>query len=228
VSRDIYAALSGAFGAWRQMETIANNLANANTAGFKAERIAYEATGPEGAYARIAEGWLDPADGAPRPTGEATHVALQGPGWLVVEADGASLLTRDGQLHVDPDDGLLRTMSGHAVLGDGGPIVVPPGATVRIAEDGEVATTEGEILGRLTVVEAEAEPLGGNLWRPLSVPVARTARLVPGAVEQSNVDPVHAMIQLVEASRAFEQFQKVLQASDELDARLNEITRGGG
>ncbi|MEN0061771.1 MAG: flagellar hook basal-body protein [Myxococcota bacterium] len=227
MSRELYPALSGAFGAWRQLEVIANNIANAQTTGYKAERVAFEAHGPRSAYARIADGLVDQSTGAPSRTDDPLHVALQGPGFFVVEATGEQpWLTRDGQLHLDPRDGTLRTPAGHLVQGADGPIEVPPGERARIEADGTVVASESGVVGKLRVVVANVEPLGGNLWRPLAPMVEQDAVLVPGSIEQSNVDPMRSMVDLIAASRTFEVVQNVLRTSDELDARLNEFGRG--
>lgn len=226
MSRELYPALSGGFGAWRQLEIIANNIANAETTGFKAERLVYEATGPGGDYVRIADGMVDQSTGAPMNTHDPLHVALQGPGFLVVEATGElPWLTRDGQLHVDPSDGVLRSLSGHAVQGRNGAIEVPPGETARIDSDGWVLASESGPVGQLRVVTAPVEPVGGNLWRASGPMEDVEPDLVLGALEQSNVDPMRAMVDLIAASRTFEMVQKVLETSDELDARLNEFGR---
>ncbi|HHO51822.1 MAG TPA: flagellar hook-basal body complex protein [Deltaproteobacteria bacterium] len=227
MSRDLYSAVSGAFGAMRQLEVVANNIANAQTTGFKRERVAYEAHGLGSAYTRIADGLIDPRDGVASASGSPLDIALRGPGWLLMQ-DGARgpVLTRDGHLGVDPVDGVLRARSGHPVQGIAGVIVVPPGQTARITDDGAVIASEDGEIGRLRVVIATAEPLGQNLWRPTSALVDREPTLVAGALEASNVDPVVSMVELVAAGRAFETLHKIIQTSDELDARLNDYGRG--
>mgnify|MGYP000279779235 CR=1 FL=1 len=227
MGQDLYAALSGAYTSLRRLDTVATNLSNASTTGYKGQRLTTEATGADGSYARIAEGLYDLSDGAVQSTDHPTDVALQGRGWLVVDDGDGVLLTRDGRLRPAPD-GTLTAPGGRAVLGERGPIVVPPGETVRIEQDGTVVASASGPLDRLRLVEADASPLGGNLWRPdgpvLDVPDGQLS-VVPGALEASNVDPMRAMVELVEASRTFEAFQKAMQASDETDARLNEMGR---
>jgi len=227
VGQDLYAALSGAYTSMRRLDTVATNLANASTTGYKGQRLTVEATGADGSYARIAEGLYDLSDGAVQRTDHPTDVALQGKGWLVVDHGDGVLLTRDGRLR-PAADGTLTAPGGRAVLGEHGPITVPPGETVRIEADGSVVASDSGRLDRLRIVEADATPLGGNLWTPdgplLEVPEG-TVSVVPGALEASNVDPMRAMVELVEASRTFEAFQKAMQTSDETDARLNELGR---
>lgn len=227
MSQDLYSALSGAYTSMRRLDTVATNLANVSTTGYKAQRLTLEATGGDGAYARVAEGLYDATDGTVDRTGHPTDVALQGEGWLAVDGGGRTLLTRDGRLRPTPD-GTLVAPGGQPVLGEAGPIVVPPGETVRIEADGTVTASLSGRLDRLRIVQAEASPLGGNLWAPegdVTDAVPGTVELVPGALEASNVDPMAAMVELVEASRTFEVFQKAMQASDDLDSRLNEMGR---
>ena len=204
---------------------MAANLANTSTTGYKAQRLTLEATGPDNAYARVAEGVRDLRDGALQTTDHPLDVAVRGEGWLAIDHGDGVLLTRDGRLRPDPD-GVLVASNGRPVLGQQGPIVVPPGETVRIEADGTVVGSLSGALDRLRVVEADAAPVGGNLWEPVGAVVdAAAPRLVPGALEASNVDPMRAMVDLVEASRTFEAFQKAMQTSDDTDARLNELGR---
>lgn len=225
----MYSALSGAFGALRRLDVVANNLANVNSTGFKRERVAFEATGPGQAYARVADGLYDQRDGALTTTGNPLDVAVRGPGWLLVDngpGTGGPVLTRDGALHVDPTTGVLRNRTGGAVLGQEGPIVVPLDQTVRIDQDGVVHASEDGEIGALRVVDAVARPLGGNTWSATGTVTDKPTNVVAGALEQSNVQPTVAMVELIEASRTFEMLQNVMRASDELDSRLNQFGRG--
>ncbi len=227
MGQDLYSALSGAYTSMRRLDTVATNLANASTTGYKSQRLTIEGTGGDGAYARIAEGLYDHSDGAVERTDHPTDVALQGQGWIAVDHGDGMLLTRDGRLRTSPD-GLLTAPGGRPVLGQNGTIQVPPGETVRIDTDGTVVASQSGAIDRIRLVVADAEPLGGNLWEPAG-PIFEAeegeVHLVPGALEGSNVDPMRAMVELVEASRTFEVFQKAMQASDESDARLNEMGR---
>jgi flagellar basal-body rod protein FlgF len=227
MGQDLYSALSGAYTSMRRLDAVSTNLANVDTTGYKAQRLTIEGTGGDGAYARIAEGLYDHTDGPVQRTEHPTDVALQGQGWLVVDHGDGVALTRDGRLRPSPD-GTLTAPGGRPVLGQSGPIVIPPGETVRIEADGTVVGSESGPIDKLRLVVADAAPLGGNLWEPQG-PVLDAADgevgLVPGALEGSNVDPMRAMVELVEASRTFEMFQKAMQASDDSDARLNEMGR---
>lgn len=229
MGRELYSALSGAFGALHRLDVVANNLANVNSTGFKRERVSYEATGPSEAYSRVAEGLYDQRDGALATTGNNLDVALRGTGWLLVDGvpgTAGPVLTRDGRLHIDPDTGVLRNASGGAVLGLEGPISVPLDQTVSIDDDGTVRASEEGPIDVLRVVDAPARPLGENNWSAVGVLTDKEPQIVSGALEKSNVQPTVAMVELIEASRTFEMLQNVMRTSDELDSRLNSFGRG--
>jgi flagellar basal-body rod protein FlgF len=223
MSRDLYAALSGARASLRHLDSIANNLSNTNTAGFKAERITFEMFEEDGeAFSRAVPAARNDRNGALRETGSPTDLGLQGPGWFLVDSGAGPMLTRDGHFALDPD-GVLVSGSGMPVQGVSGSIVVPAGESLRVDERGVVYGSESGELDRLQLVQGPAEPMGGNLWRPTSELVEASPTVVQGTIEDANVDAMGAMVELIEASRFFEAFQKIIQASDELDARLNEL-----
>ncbi len=233
MSSEIYSALSGAMAAWREMDVVANNLANSATDGFKEQRLVFESMGREDG-AEFSDGYVaarhqvsDLSDGAVHVDDVDTHLALQGEGFFSVESDdGEALLVRSGRFMLD-EQGILVTESGHAVLGQGGPIQIPEGATMVVSSDGRVSTAEGDELGRLDIVTAEdVVPLGNLAWRPIGeVLPAEGVQVVQGAVETSNTDPLRGMTDLMHASRYFELYHKAMQASDELDGRINDMTR---
>lgn len=221
MSRELYAAVSGGSAAWKRLDTVAHNLANAGTDGFRGSRVAFEMFDAEAGLVRATEPVADLRDGAVHATGNPLDLALQGRGWLAVEGPDGPLLTRDGRLSVD-GEGRLTHASGRAVLGEDGPLDVPPGETLRFGDDGSIYGDQSGLIGRLRLVDATASPAGGSLWRPTGDLMPASARVVAGSLEGSNVDPLGAMVELVQAGRAFEAFQQAIRGSDELDARLNE------
>lgn len=230
MSTDIYASLSGANAAWTNLEVVSSNLANVSTTGFKASRIAFESMSPDRdrwaqAYATTTGETPDLRDGVFVQDGIPTHLALQGDGYFVVKDGDRTLFTRDGRFRIDEQRFLVDSM-GRPILGDAGPIQVPEGETVRVTEDGTVYGSLTGELDRVQIGDAAVKPIGGNLFEPVGPMVRGTARMVQGGLEASNVDPLSAMVDLVQASRYFEAFQKAIQASDELDSRLNQT--GGG
>jgi len=224
MSRDLYAAVAGATATWAQMDVAANNLANANTTGFRAgkTRFRLEGTG-EGVLGKsstqMAEVYADRSDGAIRQTDNALDFALSGPGYFVLD-DGS--LTRDGRFGVD-SEGRLVSAAGGAVMGEGGPIELSPGETISVTADGIITGSVTGDVGRLRIMDADVEPMGGNRLRALGPLRESTAQVQQGALESSNVDTMEVMVELIEAGRHFEAFQKAMQASDDASARLNRV-----
>lgn len=213
----------------RQAAT-ANNLANASTPGFKAERVFARLL--DDASIRISSG-TDFSDGSIKPTGRPLDIALVGDGFLVVETPGGSRWLRGGSLTLDADGHLLDG-AGRPVLGARGHIVLPPGK-IEITTIGEVLV-DGIEHARLRVerprggsVSLERE--GANLW----VPPARVELLGEGQVhirqghlEESNVDPVGSLVEMIKIQRAYTAIQRTLITEDSIMQTItNEIGRVG-
>ncbi len=209
---------------------MSNNLANVETAGFKAERV----------FARLlADGDLvavsqaDHAEGSLTPTGRELDIALGGRGFLVVETpEGEERWIRGGALSLSPD-GMLVDMGGRAVLGEAGPIVVPPGQ-IEITAAGELRV-DGEPFDRLRLErpgDAEVvERRGANLWLPtgLKTPLGPDEIQVrQGHLEESNVDPVGSLVEMIEIQRAYTAIQRSMQTEDAMMQSIaSEIGRIG-
>lgn len=207
------------------LNTVSHNVANMRTPGFRAER----ATGD---FARALPGSgmaLDMRDGALEHTGRTLDVALQGNGFFTVEADGATLLMRAGQLSLD-SQGLLVDPAGHAVLGLAGPIVTS-GANVHIRADGTVMQGD-RIVDRLQLVDV-AQPqllqeIGDGLYAYTGQTEPWSGSLRTGALEQSNVDPGSEMVHLMELTRHAQSLQHAMEAYDQvLQAGINHIGENG-
>lgn len=227
MSRDVYSSVSGAVAAWRHLDVIAHNLANANTTGFKAFRVAFDEAGRTGhplsrAYVEGRTPIRDETDGTLEQDGVPTHLALRGRGFFVVQEGDSLALTRDGRFSVSPE-GILVDGAGYAVQGEGGAIEVPVGETLSITTDGRVFGSESGEIDRLRVVDGAVRELGSNRFAPVNSVAPADAEVIQGALEASNVDAVGVMIELVQSSRYFEAYQKAMQATDELDARLNQL-----
>ncbi|MDP2307133.1 MAG: flagellar hook basal-body protein [Pseudomonadota bacterium] len=223
MSRDIYAAYAGAKAAWRHLEVVSANVANANTQGYREQRVNFEA---EEGVVRAGTGMYSTEDGALVQDGVATHLALRGDAMFAL-ADGTS--TRDGGFRLDTG-GRLVTSGGTPVLTDRGPVTLAPGEQLIVDVDGTVSGSESGELGRLRLVRLgkgggdTGTRIGGNRWAGASTVVTDTdVSVVQGARESANVDPMRCMVELIEASRAFEAQQKVMQTSDEARARLNRM-----
>jgi flagellar basal-body rod protein FlgF len=230
MSRDLYAAYSGASAAWRQLEVLSNNLANANTAGFREARVTFslaagDPSSPIGAAFAQADGiGYSQEDGALIQDGVSTHLALRGEGFFALQ-DGS--FTRDGGFRVDAD-GTVVTADGTAVLTDNGPVRLDPGERLTVSADGVASGSRNGEFGRLRIVSlAGGAPSGGNRWTGTPTPVAEGAvTVLQGMREGSNADPLRGMVELIEASKFFEAQQKAMQASDEMRQRLNRLQGG--
>ncbi|MBA3589183.1 flagellar basal-body rod protein FlgF [Methylibium sp.] len=228
MDRMIYLSMSGAKATMQRQEVLANNLANASTTGFRAELQAMRAVPVRGdgastrVYALETTTGYDPSPGPVTNTARALDVAMQGDAWLSVQAlDGTEAYTRMGSLQVNAE-GTLVTSGGMTVLGDGGPIVLPPNTAPAIASDGTVSVTQPggavEPIGRLKLVTPEAPLVRGNdsLFRNPDgdLPADPNARLQDGALEGSNVNPIENMVAMIAAARQFEAQMKMLQTAE--------------
>jgi flagellar basal-body rod protein FlgF len=234
----IYVAMTGAKNLMLRQDTVAHNLANLNTPGFRAELSAYRSAPaigdgqPTRVFAVDSTTGSDFTPGPMQQTGRSLDVALQGEGWITVQGDdGAEGYTRHGSLQVGAD-GTLQASNGHTVLGDGGPIAIPADHDITIAKDGTIsATPAGKspansiVVGRLKLVNPPQADLvrgGDGLFRlrdGQSAEVDPNVRLVAGAVEGSNVNAVDAMVDMISLARQFDMQMKMLQ-----NAEANERT----
>lgn len=237
MDRLVYLAMSGAKATLQRQDTLANNLANASTNGFRAEMQAFRAVPVRGdgattrAYVLESTIGYDTQSGPVQNTGRALDVAMRGNAWLSVQGlDGTEAYTKAGALEVTPE-GQLVTMAGLPVLGDGGPITLPPNATVEIAADGTITTQVGSAkpqqAGRLKLVTPEAPLTRGTdgLFRPAEgdLPVDATARLQSGALEGSNVSPVETMVSMIAAARQFEQQMKMISSAEQKEQAATKL-----
>lgn len=224
MDRMIYNAMAGAKAAMQRQEVLSNNLANVSTSGFRAELVAFRAVPVRGdgastrAYAlETTVGYNDEA-GPWNHTERRLDVAMVGKSWLAVQGlDGTEAYTRAGSLDVNAE-GLLVTKSGLPVLGDGGPITVPPNTTVQIGADGTVSaqgqTGRPNTVGRIKLVTPETPLNRGpdGLFRGVEgdLQADPNARLASGVLEGSNVSAVETMVAMISAARQFEQQMKLL------------------
>jgi flagellar basal-body rod protein FlgF len=229
MDRMIFLSMSGAKATMQRQDALANNLANVSTPGFRAELQAFRAVPVEGSgastrvYALETTTGYDPSPGAITATGRNLDVAVSGNSWLTVQAlDGTEAYTRGGALDV-ANDGTLTTRSGLPVLGDGGPLQVPPNTAVSVGADGTVSAKGADgkttAIGKLKLVTPETPLQRGEdgLFRaadgnPLSAD--GTARVQDGALEGSNVSAVGSMVAMISAARQFEAQMKMIQTAD--------------
>lgn len=233
MDRMIYTAMSGAKHILKQQETVAHNLANATSTGFKSQIDSFRAVPvlseglPTRAFVVDNTVGSDFKPGVIQKTDRDLDVAIQNEGWLVVQrADGSEGYTRNGSLQLN-QNGLLQTSNGMTIMGDGGPISIPPDTTLTIAKDGTVsAITDGavpgpsNILGRLKLVNPDKENLtradDGLFVTKDGVPAAADVNVtvVNSALESSNVNVVEAMVGMISLARQFETQMKILENAE--------------
>jgi flagellar basal-body rod protein FlgG len=238
-------AAAGMAAQQQRMEAVSNDLANANTTGYKRVRVGFRdlvytqagrasAPGPRtGAGAAAVDAGRAFAQGVLQRTDQPWDVAIQGEGFLKVRlTDGRTALTRDGSLRVD-GSGKLVTASGALVQP---PITVPDGtdgSDVSIGPDGTVLAGDRR-LGRIELVTVRSpqglQPVGDNafLVTPQSGPeqaAPAATRLDQGALEASNVDMAEAMVAMIESQRAFQLTSKAIQTQDQMWEIANGVKR---
>ena len=230
----LYVAMSGAKETLRAQAANNHNLANASTTGFKADLSAFQSravSGPGYASRVYAQdnvvGW-DSSVGSQQETGNALDVSVNGTGYFAVQdATGNEAYTRAGDLHVDPS-GQLLTATGHPVLGDNGPISVPPYSSITVAKDGSISIVPlgstaqtNAIVARIKLVNPPANTLqrgADGLFHSTSTdPVEADAAttVTPGTLESSNVNIASAMVNMIELARQFDMQVKALHSADE-------------
>jgi flagellar basal-body rod protein FlgF len=236
MSHAIYTALSGAVAQERNLETIADNLANVNTAGYKSSRLSFrsllaaqegvEAEGTPHIQVEISHSQNDFTQGTVIKTGNPLDVALRGPGFFSVLTEDGERLTRQGSF-VHAGDGYLRSQSGHAVLGEAGVIVVPQDRPMVINADGSVFCDNVYIdtIKRSHAPDPNMVAREGNaMWRADDLNALQPV-LTPmeiGALEKSNVNPVVAMTQLINTQRSYEMYTKAIDTVRNIEQKTSQ------
>ncbi len=224
--------MTGAKHILEQQATTAHNLANATSTGFKAQIDSFRAVPviseglPTRAFVVDATVGADFNSGAIQSTGRDLDVAIQGEGWLVVQrADGSEGYTRNGSLKVS-ENGVLQTATRLTVMGDGGPISIPPDVAISIAKDGTISSVENgtlpgpsNVIGRLKLVNPPESTLtrasDGTFVTPSgTAEVDVNVNVVNGALESSNVNVVDAMVTMISLARQFETQMKLIQNAE--------------
>ncbi|MBN3264102.1 flagellar basal body rod protein FlgF [Pectobacterium brasiliense] len=247
----IYTAMGGASQSLEKQAITANNLANASTPGFRAQLSALRAvpvnglTLPTRTLVIASTPGADMTEGVMNYTGRAMDVALPKESWLAVQtANGGEAYTRNGNMEINADGQL--TIQGRVVMGDGGPIDVPPQAQISISADGTIsALNAGDPpntiaqLGRLKLVKAtgqEVERSDDGLFRLTQQAQQQrgnvlqndpTVRIMPGVIEGSNVNTVDTMVDMIANARRFEMQMKIISSVDDNAQRANQILAMG-
>ena len=254
--RGLYTAWTGMVNEQKRMDVLSNNMANATTVGFKLDKStsqafdqvldlkirdgsqAYhnEAIGHLSLGVKIGETHTDHAQGSIRQTGGTYDCALSGKGFFTVKCvtangDVHTRYTRDGRFMLTKE-GLLVDADGNAVQGKGGDITIPTDAKqVAITEQGEIIA-DGEVIDSLDLADFEdynyLKKFGNTLFEPVdgATKIEATAEVIQGYTEQSNVNVVREMVDMITVTRAYEANQKVIRSYDTmLQSAANDIGR---
>ncbi|WIO73461.1 flagellar basal body rod protein FlgF [Porticoccaceae bacterium LTM1] len=239
MDRLVYVSMSGAGGSMESQVINANNLANASTPGFRADLIAMtqvRSSGDSRTYTRLEPAGVDIRPGRIETTNGDLDIAVNGDGWLVIQTpEGDEGVTRRGDLRVDPF-GLLTNGAGEPVMGQNGPIALPPYSSVEITNDGAISIVpQGQdsstVVDRLRLVQVDGSQLrkgsdgvirvmeDGQMTNDPSI------RVIAGALESSNVNPVESMIKMIEMSRGFESQTKLMRMASDNDKAASSLMK---
>lgn len=236
MDRLVHTSLTAMRGAMARQTAIANNLANANTVGFRGEIANASTQYIDGqtfkTRAQQAEQVVaaDMNQGAVTATGNPLDVAMNGDSWLAVQAtDGSEAYTRRGDLKLN-ESGLLTTGDGNPVIGEGGPITLPAADSITIAKDGSIwivpqggEASQPQRVDALKLASAQGMSVKKGLeglFRETNggiLPQDALGSVTSGSVEGSNVNATQALVQMIEASRAWETQIKMITTAKEID-----------
>ncbi len=244
MDRALYVAMNGAKQVQLHQATNTNNLANASTTGFRADFNAINSLPIQGPgldsriYSQDEHSGIDFSDGALQQTGRELDIAVSGNGFIEIQApDGSSAYTRAGDLHTT-SAGLLETGAGHPVMGNDGPIALPPFEKLEIGADGTIsilpvgqeATTLATI-DRIKLVSATPKDLvkgEDGLLRAVpdaSIEADASVTVNSGVLESSNVNTVSELLDMIELTRNFEMHIKFMKEIEDNDSATTQLLR---
>jgi flagellar basal-body rod protein FlgG len=226
MERGLYIAASGMLSEMVRQDQIANDLANASTPGYKADRstqksfgdillantVDGQTVGPLGLGSRIDSIVTDASPAPARDTGEPLDFAVVGEGWFGVQTPQGTRYTRNGQFAVSPQGTLIDGM-GNQVMGKGG-------GTVTVGKDGKV---DPRLIGIFNLTGVRKI---GNSYVTGAAGGAATGTIRQGALEGSNADPARSMVDMIASFRAFESGQRVIRTIDETLAKASNVVGG--
>jgi flagellar basal-body rod protein FlgF len=222
-----YVALTRQAGLAKELQSVANNIANLSTTGYRREGVVFaemvQALPVEGnsvAMTAARGRYFDELQGSLDETGGTLDLAIEGEGYFTVMTPAGERLTRAGAFTRDAD-GRVVNMDGHALLDEGGGEIVVPfeARQINVSADGTVSA-DGEPVARVWLVTVEDQSKlfreAGVLFRADTAPVpVEDGRVLQGFLEQSNVNPVAELARMVEVQRAYERGQKLMDGEDE-------------
>lgn len=240
----IFIAMSGAKENMLNQQLHMNNLANASTTGFQADFAAARSQPvfgeglPSRVYSMTENPGTDFKSGSMVSTGNSLDVAIQGDGFFaVLDKNGTEAYTRAGNFKLT-ETGMLTTGAGLPVLGDGGPVTIPPASKIDITSDGTISivpigaeNNATAVIGRLKLVKPDLTNMqkseSGLLVQKNAQPAEADASvsLVSGVVESSNVNAISEMVNMISLSRQYEMQVKLMKKAEEMDQSSTQLMR---
>jgi flagellar basal-body rod protein FlgF len=244
MDRLVYTALTGLRSQMAAQSTIANNIANASTTGYRADRVSFDRLVLQGSgfeSRQLAAEEVEDFDrraGTIVQTARPLDVAVTSDSWIAVQAtDGSEAYTRRGDLSVAAS-GVLETGDGFPVMGSGGPITVPPYQSIAIAEDGTVSIvpaggdpTQPQVIDKIKLASPEGSQTAKGLDNLLHVkgggvlPEDLDGKVASGALEQSNVNLTQALVDMIENQRSYEVQAGLLKEARNMDESAASLMR---
>ncbi|MCL2643857.1 MAG: flagellar basal-body rod protein FlgF [Betaproteobacteria bacterium] len=237
MDRVIYTAMTGAISTLGQQAAVAHNLANVDSTGFRTEMHKMRAVEIQTQAMRSRSFVVDASiatdfsPGALKYSGNPFDVAVKGKGWLAVQTASGEAYTRDGALEVSAN-GVLQTRTGLPVIGDGGPVTIPPESVIAIGADGTISAIQNGItneVGRLKLVNPpEAGLVRGEdgFFRQQNgqpAPVDEAVQVAGGYLESSNVNVADQMVQMISLARQFEMQMRMITNAQENDRSATQV-----
>jgi flagellar basal-body rod protein FlgF len=240
----VYTAASGLKAHLASQAAIANNMANASTIGFRADRVVFDRLSLQGsdfdtrtpASAEVVD--ADRKAGTIQQTGRPLDVAVASDSWLTVQAtDGTEAYTRRGDLEIAPS-GVLQTGDGFPVIGSGGPITIPPAQSVSISADGQISIVpiggdakNPQVIDTLKIASAKGSDTVKGTDNLLYVrgggvlPADVDAKIESGALEGSNVNMTQALVDMIENQRSYEVQANLMKSAKDMDESSASLMR---
>ncbi len=238
----LYTSMVSASEVMRGMADITHNLANASTTGFRADLSMFKSQTIPGAVnggdaPKFERAGVDTSFGALQNTGKDLDIAVNGDGWIVIQAENGEAYTRRGDLRLD-SLGQLSNGAGQLIIGDGGPIAIPPHTKMEIAADGTISIQplgQGPdtvaVVGRISLVSLDNDALYKDESGLLRLKDGATANedaeisLVSGALEASNVNTISTMVKMIELQRSYETQIKMMKTAADNDRASAELMK---
>ncbi len=232
--RGLYAAASAMVAQLARQDVYANNLANANSVGFRRSRVALgqfpadlqaalDTAGPAAGGAAAAATDLDTTQGPLTTTSRPLDLALTGDAFFTIQTPNGPAYTRDGRFMLDSRSRLV-TLQGQFVLGEQGPITLPA-TDFTVSAEGEISSG-GSVVGKLRLVApVNARQIGGGLFTAAQAGPAQAFSVSQGMVEQANVNGVQEMARMLNGYRLYEANATALRTQDETVSSLQRVVQ---